>query len=116
MRRYVSQSAKALILITVIAVSSPPAQAAEAGLNSRTFLTWTEKSRISYIQTSLMMANMIAMDNDKHHAECIGKWYEADRRKTEASIYAVMKKYPDAHPIGVIMAVVEKQCGSFKYK
>lgn len=62
-----------------------------------------------------MMANMIAIENDKMQADCIGSWYEADRAAKEKYIYGVMEKYPTYHPIGVIMAVIEKQCGSFNY-
>jgi hypothetical protein len=27
----------------------------------------------------------------------------------------VMKKYPDDHPTGLIVAVLQRDCGSFKY-
>lgn len=62
-----------------------------------------------------MTANMIAIENDKKQADCISKWYFEDQDGRDEIMYRAMKKYPAYHPIGVIMAVIEKQCGPFKY-
>ncbi len=88
---------------------------AQEGLSAKSFLGWEEQSKRAYIQTSLMTMNMIAVENDQSQAECISAWYASDRRGKEQFIYEVMGKYPDYHPVGIIMAVVEKQCGTFKY-
>ncbi|WP_037546485.1 hypothetical protein [Stappia stellulata] len=89
---------------------------AETGLTSKEFLTWNESNRRSYIQVAMMSMNMISLENDKSQSDCIGDWYAADRRGGEEYIYEIMKKAPDYHPIGVIMAVLEKKCGPFKYR
>jgi len=88
---------------------------AEDGFTSADFLEQPAESRSSYIRVSLMMANMIAIENDQEQADCIEGWYDSDRSGRERFIYGVMEKYPSYHPIGIIMAVIEKQCGSFKY-
>ncbi len=80
------------------------------------FLAWPDKSRSSYVLSALMMANMIAVENDKKQSDCIGDWYFTNRDEKDDYIDGVMEKYPDHHPIGILMAVVEKQCGSFKYR
>ncbi len=63
-----------------------------------------------------MMANMIANENDKQQSQCISDWYAEDRRGREQYIYDVMGKALDFHPMGVIIAVLEKKCGPFKYQ
>ncbi|MEW5424769.1 hypothetical protein, partial [Amorphus sp. 3PC139-8] len=110
-------STRRLYLASIIAImfaSGMPAYA-EEGFTSADFLKQPEESRSSYIRVSLMMANMIAIENDQEQADCIEGWYDSDRSGTERFIYGVMEKYPSYHPIGIIMAVIEKQCGSFKY-
>jgi hypothetical protein len=89
---------------------------ADDRFTTQEFLEWTEVSRRSYIQTSMMMANMIANENDHEQSTCISEWYAEDRRGREQYIYDVMKKAEGYHPMGVIMAVLENKCGPFKYK
>jgi hypothetical protein len=78
-------------------------------------MAWTEGSRSTYIRTALMMANMIAIENNKKQADCIGNWYFEDQRGRDETMYRAMEKFPTHHPIGIIIAVIEKQCGRFKY-
>ncbi|CTQ55598.1 hypothetical protein LP7551_04141 [Roseibium album] len=89
---------------------------AETGLTSKEFLTWSENNKSSYVQISMMSMNMIALENDQKQSDCIGAWFTSDRRAGEQYIYEVMQKAPDFHPVGVIMAVLEKKCGPFKYR
>ena len=79
------------------------------------FLKWSEDNKSFYIRTSIGMASLIAAKNDKAHADCLAKWYFSDQSKKNDFIYGIMKQYPDHHPRGIIMAVLQKQCGSFQY-
>ena len=88
---------------------------ADGGLNSKAFLAQSEKSRTSYLRVSIMMAHMIAVENSQQQAACIGDWYSKDQAARDQYIFGVMKEYPDAHPMGILVAILEKQCGSFKY-
>ncbi|OKL42920.1 hypothetical protein [Pseudovibrio exalbescens] len=83
---------------------------------SEEFLKWDEDIRRSYIQTTMITANLIAQDNDVDQSKCIIDWYNADRREREDLIYGLMEKHSQFHPVAVIIAVFEKQCGSFKYR
>lgn len=89
---------------------------AETPLKSSKFLNWTEANRSFYIRTSIGMAAFIAVQNDKKHAKCMEHWYFSNEKRSNQAIYKVMRKFSDYHPWGVIVAVLEKQCGSFKYK
>ncbi len=79
------------------------------------FLKWSEDNKSFYIRTSIGMAGLIAAQNDKKHARCIEGWYYSDEGIENEKIYKVMRKYPDHHPRGIIVAVLQKQCGSFNY-
>lgn len=93
----------------------PRSAEAKDGFTAADFLKWPQDSRRSYVQNALMMANMIAVENNRGQADCISNWYFSDRPRKDAFIDSVMQKYPTHHPMGVILAVIEKQCGSFKY-
>ncbi len=82
---------------------------------SSEFMKWSEGNRSFYIRTSIGMAAMIAIHNDKKHAKCMEHWYFSNEKRSNKEIYQTMQKYPDFHPRGVIMAMLKKQCGSFEY-
>lgn len=82
---------------------------------SSEFLAWKQESQEFYIRTSVGMAGFIAAQNDKKHADCLESWYLEDEKKSNDFIFDVMGKYPEYHPRGVIVAVLEKQCGKFDY-
>ncbi|GJL94271.1 MAG: hypothetical protein DHS20C05_06760 [Hyphococcus sp.] len=82
---------------------------------SETFLTWDRDAQEFYIRTSVGMAGLIAARNDKAHGKCLEDWYFTDESAANSSIIAVMKDYPEYHPRGVIVAVMEKRCGSIIY-
>ena len=104
----------AVALLSVGSVLTGGAQAADE-FTAAEFLQQSEFNRSSYIRVSLMMANMIAIENDQKQADCIGDWYFADQKGRDEIMYSVMKKHPSYHPMGIIVAVIEKQCGSFNY-
>ncbi len=88
---------------------------AQDTFKSSKFLTWPEDSRSFYIRTSVGMAGLISRYNDEAHGICLEKWYVSNEKESEEVIYETMRKFPDYHPRGVIVAVLEKQCGPFTY-
>jgi hypothetical protein len=82
---------------------------------SSEFLTWKPESQSFYIDSSVGMASLVAAQNDKVQAKCIDDWYIADEAASIRYITDVMRKYPDHHPRGVILAAIEKKCGSMTY-
>ncbi|MEW5421939.1 hypothetical protein HNS03_08460 [Amorphus sp. 3PC139-8] len=110
-------STKRLCIASIIALmyaSGMPAHAEER-FTSAEFMKWAEASRSTYIRTALMTANMIAIENDQTQADCISSWYFEDSDGRDEIMYRAMETYPSYHPIGIIIAVAEKQCGLFKY-
>lgn len=81
-------------------------------------LEWSEGSQGFYFETSIMMAGIVAVQNDKAKSECVDRWYfgpESDRQANNNQIIEALGKYPDLHPGTVLMAVIQKHCGSFKF-
>jgi len=88
---------------------------AEERFTSKDFLEWKEDERSSYIQIALITANTIASRNDQTQSTCIGEWYDRNKDSANDYIYDVMKKNTDHHPVAIILAIAEKECGSFQY-
>lgn len=104
-----------LVLSAWMVLGAGAVQADDERYTAGEFLEQPEFNRSSYISVSLMAANLIAMDNDKEQADCIGDWYSADRKGRNELIYRMMEKHPDYHPMAIIIAIAERECGSFKY-
>ena len=89
---------------------------AEEAFKGETFLEWREEAQHSYIQISIVMASVIASQMREGFAGCIGEWYSPDpgtEAERNREIVAVIRENPEFHPSGVILAVVQKQCGEF---
>ena len=80
------------------------------------FLEWNDSSKELFLDSAILMAGSIASLNTKGQGRCVYDWYfssgVAEVRKT---LLDVMAKYPDHPPTGVIIAVAQKQCGTFRY-
>ena len=81
---------------------------------SSDFLEWKLDSQDFYIRTSVGMASLIAAQVDKTQATCIDDWYFGDENAANAFIRDVMGDNPSYHPRGIILGVIQKNCGSFK--
>jgi len=99
--------------ILSIALTSQATGASKV-FRSSEFLTWKQTSQDFYIEASVGMASLIASQIDKAQARCIDNWYFKNEAAANASIRNVMKNNPSYHPRGIILGVVQKQCGSFK--
>ncbi len=105
----------ALCLVTIPVFSMSEAAAQENSFKSADFLKWKRASQEFYIRTSIGMAGLIAARNDKAHGDCLESWYFSDEKAANTEIIDVMRTYPDYHPRGVIVSVMEKRCGPIVY-
>lgn len=98
----------------LLALTYPQTGLAET-FKASDFLKWQLKSQTTYIRTSVGMASLIAGRNSKQQGECLDEWYFNDTPLRDRFILDTMKRVPDYHPRAVILAVLEKQCGSLVY-
>ena len=95
-----------------------PQIALSDNFTSAKVLDWSRQNQSFYFQASVTMAGFVASQNDKAQSRCIDDWYfESDgiREQRNGEILNVMGRYPDHHPSAIILAIVQKRCGSLKY-
>ncbi len=101
---------------TLICMAFPQISYADDIFKGSEFLTWERANQDFYIKTSIGMANLVVAQNDENQAQCVDKWYYSDEKAKNSFILETMRKNPEYHPRGVILGVLQKQCGQFKYK
>lgn len=109
-RRIVTASVIAFTLLTC-----PQTQAKEE-TTVRDFLKWERSKQDSFLTVSIMMAGVIATQIRPGFADCIGKWYSLDREKNlerHTEVLEVMNNFQDFIPGGIVVAVLQKECGKF---
>jgi hypothetical protein len=104
-----------LVIFSAFLAFTTPAKAEDNVFTSAEFLEWERKQQDFYIQVSINMAALIAVPNDKKQADCIDNWYNSKKETRNEFILGVMKDNPDYHPHGILIGVLQKNCGDFKY-
>ena len=105
--------APVLVLLTILLGLPYHAVHAES-FKSADFLMWKRETQDFYIEASVGMASLIAAQNDNAQAKCIDDWYYADEPTANSFVLSVMSDNPTYHPRGIILGVLQKQCGSFE--
>lgn len=90
------------------------AQSSDSFTSSK-FLTYKKSTQETYISTAAGMAGVIATQNKPSQATCIDNWIARYRESGYQPVIETMHKYPNYHPQGVIIAVLQKACGTFRY-
>lgn len=108
-------SRKALAVASLSTLVCSAGAGAEEAFKSSKFLTYPAQSQKSYITSSAMMAGLIASQNNRAQAVCIDDWVAQQSGQGYGPVVEAMRKLPDYHPSAVIVAVLDKACGSFKY-
>ena len=89
------------------------------GFTGEKFLKWKRESQDSFIGTSITMVAVVATQGRQNIASCIDDWYSEDgsiQDQRHGFILDTIREYPSYHPQGIILAVLQKRCGSFKDK
>ena len=103
------------IKIAVSALFCIPAYA-ETAFTGEDFLGWDQSAQTGFVQTSVSMAGIIASQTKPEIARCIDGWYFAsdavlDQRNSE--IIALIGENAGFHPSAVILAAIQRECGTF---
>jgi len=99
-----------------LASASPQTSRAE-NFTSGKFLKYSADGQKSFIEISITMAGAIAAQTKPNLARCLDNWYFADQAVQSQRIdhiLATMREFPEYHPSGVVLAVLQKACGPFK--
>lgn len=101
-------------LTTIVCGFALDARADETFKSSK-FLTYPADAQANYISTSAVAAASIAALNSSTQSKCLSDWVSKHRDTGYQPVLNAMRKYPDDHPTGLILAVLQKECGAFKY-
>jgi hypothetical protein len=102
-------------IISGIMVVHPGSSAAQESFKSSDFLKHPAESQRGYISSSVMMAALIATQNNRSQASCLDEWGAKYREDGFAPVLEAMRRFPDYHPSAVVISVLQKACGSFSY-
>jgi hypothetical protein len=83
---------------------------------SEEFLGYDKNTKENYVVSSAGMAGLIAAQNDKDQAECIARWLSRQQDNGFSEVFSVMQEYSGYHPQGVVLGVIEKECGNLDYQ
>ena len=100
-------------LCTIVCGFSFSAQADD--LTNSKLLTYPVDAQANYISVTASAAATIAALNLPAHAKCLAEWVERNRASDFQPVRDAMRKYPKDHPTGITLAVLQKECGPFKY-
>lgn len=103
-----------LFLLGLLAVD-PSVLARAQSFTSADFLEFSAAGRDSYITTSASMAGVIATRNTDGQARCVDNWVAEHRANGYSAVTETMRAHPGYHPQAIILAVLQKACGSFSY-
>lgn len=104
MRRFVLA-----VVAVAAALGAGPARA--DGFTSAEFLQWAEAKQNGYLTASATMTGVIAAQLSKKQARCIDDWYAQQAASGHRAVRDAMRQYPQFHPQGVILWVVQNACG-----
>lgn len=94
-----------------------PQLAMAASFTGSQFLTWPRKSQDAFLQNSITMTGIVATQSQPEIADCIDDWYGTDRKAhapIHDSIIETIGDNRDYHPQAVLLAIIQKRCGSFE--
>lgn len=98
------------------ALLAGPAAAQDDSFTSADVLTWDREGQDALFASSLVMAGIAARQTQvlADRMTCINDLNAGDaRQQTNDSLRGLLERFPDLHPQAVIMAFIERECGSF---
>ncbi|MFW8594713.1 hypothetical protein [Cribrihabitans neustonicus] len=103
----------------LIALVLCPQLSAANGFTSADVLEWEQSAQDSYFNTSVGMVAVVGTQTNfpENIVECLNAWYWPNgsvNADSNASIREAMERFPTLHPQAIVLAVIERECGSFK--
>lgn len=108
-------SRKSLAIASLCTIVCAQGSFAEEAFKSSQLLAYSSESQRGFISTSIIMASLIASQNSRKQANCINDWSGKTATGGYQPVVEAMKRFPDHHPSGVVLAVIQKVCGALKY-
>lgn len=96
-----------------------PQVSTAGGFTGSELLEWSVAEQDSYFQTSIGMVAVVGTQTNfpKDIVECLNQWYWPNGAldpNRNSEIREALTRFPKAHPQAIVLAVIERECGSFK--
>ena len=104
-----------MLLLTAGPLAAQPADS--QGFTGNEFLQWSRDSQEAFVANSISMIGIVASQSREDIALCIDYWYPQDRAirdQRRKFLIDQISRFPDYHPQAVILAQIQKECGSFR--
>lgn len=102
-----------LAMLSALAMGAFPQVSNAKEFTSAEFLEWPSNKQDSYFQISVTMATFIASQHEgSSTASCINDWYFKNQEAKNQHMRAVMQEHTQFHPSGIILAALQKACGT----
>lgn len=105
-------------ILAMIGTSVVGTQSYAESFTSSQVLEWEKDAQDNYFLASITMAGVVAAQNPGDKSRCVNNWYlsnDMTMRERNEYIRETLERFPTHHPAGVMMAILEKACGSFDF-
>jgi len=100
--------------VSLVVAGLYPQEALSKGFENRHFLEMGDTQKKFWLDGAITALSHVAASRDKKAGECVYNWYFGDKiADRNGLIIASMKKYPDIRPTAVLMALTERECGTY---
>ncbi len=84
------------------------------GFLNKDFLTLTNEQKKFWLTGSIEALVYVAAAKTKKQGKCVANWYYTDTPRKNGLILGSIEKYPDSTPSAVLLALTERECGTYR--
>ena len=84
------------------------------GFRNSQFLTLTDEQKKYWITGTIEALAYVAAAKSQQQGQCVVDWYYTDTPRKNGLILGSIEKYPDSTPSAVILALTERECGTYR--
>lgn len=106
---------RAAAIAVAILIASYPQTSFADGFTAAEFLDWPAANQKLFIETSVLMSAVIASQNNQDVSRCVSAWHVREKPSAFSPIMKALRENRSFHPQAVILAVLQKACGSFVF-
>jgi len=84
------------------------------GFWNKDFLMLTKEQKKFWITGAIEALTYVAAAKKEKQGQCVYDWYYTDTSKKNGLILGSIEKYPNSTPSAVLLALTERECGTYR--
>jgi hypothetical protein len=84
------------------------------GFKNKNFLKLENNEKKFWLTGSIEALTHVAAAKNKKTGWCVHDWYYTDTAVKNGIILGSIEKYPDSTPSAVLLALTERECGTYR--